>query len=81
MEDDEDERCAKAILSTLARRAYRRPATEADVQTLLAFYQDGRTEGSEGSQEGSDSEFDSEIGRCGSMELQCVATVLVLEIL
>ena len=60
-DDDEDERCAKAILSTLARRAYRRPATEADVQTLLAFYQDGRTEGSEGSQGGSDSEFDAGI--------------------
>ena len=37
--------CAKTILSTLARRAYRRPATEADVETLLAFYRDGYAEG------------------------------------
>src|SRR6202035_494481 len=37
--------CAKTILTTLARRAYRRPATEADVQSLLRFYEAGRTEG------------------------------------
>ena len=40
-----EERCATTILSALARRAYRRPATEADVETLLAFYEDGRAEG------------------------------------
>ena len=40
----EEERCARTILSALARRAYRRPATEADVETLLAFYEDGRAE-------------------------------------
>jgi hypothetical protein len=34
------------MLSTLARRAYRRPATEDDVETLLAFYEEGRAEGS-----------------------------------
>jgi uncharacterized protein DUF1592/uncharacterized protein DUF1588/uncharacterized protein DUF1587/uncharacterized protein DUF1585/uncharacterized protein DUF1595 len=34
--------CATRILSTLARRAYRRPATSDDVQTLLAFYKQGR---------------------------------------
>ena len=39
-----EERCARTILSTLARRAYRRPATEADVDTLLPFYRDGRAE-------------------------------------
>ena len=33
-----EERCARTILSALARRAYRRPVTEADVETLLAFY-------------------------------------------
>ncbi len=38
--------CATSILSTLARRAYRRPATAADVQTLLSFFQRGRAEGS-----------------------------------
>src|SRR5579864_9412785 len=35
--------CAIKILSTLARRAYRRPVTEADIQTLLSFYRDGRS--------------------------------------
>ena len=36
--------CAKQVLSTLARRAYRRPVTDADVATLLAFYEKGRAE-------------------------------------
>ena len=36
--------CAKKILSTLARRAYRRPVTDEDVQTLLRFYEAGRSE-------------------------------------
>lgn len=35
--------CAKTIVSTLARRAYRRPVTDADVQLLLQFYEQGRT--------------------------------------
>ena len=34
--------CARKILSTLARRAYRRPVTEEDIQTLLDFYNSGR---------------------------------------
>src|SRR5499427_1658624 len=34
--------CARKILSTLAVRAYRRPLTEKDVQTLLDFYKEGR---------------------------------------
>jgi hypothetical protein len=38
--------CARRILSTLARRAYRRPATETDVRDLLPFYEQGRKEGS-----------------------------------
>ena len=37
--------CAQQIISTLARRAFRRPLTEADLQTLLEFYQSGRTTG------------------------------------
>lgn len=36
--------CAKSILSTLARRAYRRPVTADEVGTLLAFYETGRRE-------------------------------------
>jgi cytochrome c5 len=34
--------CARRIISTLARRAYRRPVTAADLQPLLEFYQAGR---------------------------------------
>jgi mono/diheme cytochrome c family protein len=34
--------CARQIVSALARRAYRRPVTDAEVKTLLTFYQDGR---------------------------------------
>jgi mono/diheme cytochrome c family protein len=37
--------CAKQIVETLARRAYRRPVTAAEVTRLLAFYEDGRKEG------------------------------------
>jgi len=34
--------CAKRIVSTLARRAYRRPVTEADLMSLMSFYDAGR---------------------------------------
>ena len=37
--------CAAQIMATLARRAYRRPATDSDIETLLRFYQIGRQEG------------------------------------
>src|SRR5947207_10149689 len=40
----EEQPCAKRILSTLARRAYRRPVTDGDVQSLLTFYGTTRTE-------------------------------------
>ena len=44
--DAGDERaCAETILAGLARRAFRRPAAEADVDTLLDFYEMGRAEG------------------------------------
>jgi hypothetical protein len=39
------ENCAREILTKLARRAYRRPVTDDDVETLLAFYRDGADEG------------------------------------
>ncbi len=39
--------CATRILSTTARRAYRRPVTNADVQTLLEFYDSGRKGGAD----------------------------------
>ena len=41
----EERRCAKEILSTLALRAYRRPVNDADLQPLLAIYDAGRAEG------------------------------------
>src|SRR5688572_5184597 len=37
--------CARRILSTLARRAYRRPVNESDIRDLLPFYERGRKEG------------------------------------
>ena len=41
----EEEPCAQQILSTLARRAYRRPLTDQDLQTLLDFYTVGVKKG------------------------------------
>jgi len=41
----EERSCATKILSRMARLAYRRPATRADVQTLLQFFDNGRREG------------------------------------
>jgi mono/diheme cytochrome c family protein len=37
--------CARRIVSTLARRAYRRPVVERDVRPLLELYQAGRADG------------------------------------
>ena len=42
---DAETACAREILGGLARRAYRRPVTDADVDTLMAFYDAGRGEG------------------------------------
>ena len=38
--------CARKIISNLATHAFRRPANNADVDSLMAFYQEGRREGS-----------------------------------
>ena len=40
---DEEELCARKILSTLARRAYRRPVVKGDIEPLLDFYRAGRS--------------------------------------
>jgi len=40
----DEEPCARKILSRLATRAYRRPPTESDMQTLIGFYKAGRAE-------------------------------------
>src|SRR5207245_2011042 len=37
--------CARRILSTIARRANRRPPTAAEVRTLVEFYRAGRADG------------------------------------
>ena len=37
--------CAREIIASLARRAYRRPVTAADVSALLTFYDEGRAVG------------------------------------
>ena len=37
--------CSRRIITTLARRAYRRPVTAADVQPLVEFYDRGRKSG------------------------------------
>jgi hypothetical protein len=42
----EEPACARKILGTLARRAYRRPVDNADLEILLRFYDDGRKAGS-----------------------------------
>jgi mono/diheme cytochrome c family protein len=41
----DEPRCARQILSTAARRAYRRPVADADVQDLVTFYESGRANG------------------------------------
>jgi cytochrome c551/c552 len=41
----EESGCAKKIVSTMARRAYRRPVTEDEVATLMTFYEKGRAGG------------------------------------
>jgi len=41
----EEEACAQRIISTLGRRAYRRPITNEDTRALLSFYRDGRRTG------------------------------------
>jgi len=37
--------CARTILSTIARRAYRRPLAKGEIEPLMAFFEAGRREG------------------------------------
>jgi hypothetical protein len=41
----EEPACATRIISTVARRAYRRPVSDADMRGLMAFYEAGRKRG------------------------------------
>ena len=43
---DDEERCARTILTTLARRAYRGEVGAGDLDTLMTFYRQGRQTGS-----------------------------------
>jgi hypothetical protein len=42
---DDEEACAKQILSALLRRAYRRPVGDADIKRLLPLFREGRRTG------------------------------------
>jgi hypothetical protein len=44
--DQEQAPCARRILSTLARRAYRRPLASPEIDALMSFYERGRSRGS-----------------------------------
>lgn len=41
----QEEACARQILSTVMKRAYRRPVTEKEIDGTMAIYRQGRTEG------------------------------------
>jgi hypothetical protein len=43
--ESEEQPCARRILGTLAREAFRRPVTEADMQAPMRFYGEGRAAG------------------------------------
>jgi hypothetical protein len=43
--ESEEASCAKRILSALARRGFRRPVSDPDLQSLLALYKEGRDQG------------------------------------
>ena len=58
-EVSQEEACANEILSTLMRRAYRRPVSDVDVEGPMAFYREGRSQG----------DFDEGIGRALSAVL------------
>ena len=42
---DEEGKCARQIVSTLVTKAFRRPSTDQDVETMMEFFRDGREEG------------------------------------
>ena len=55
--------CAKQILSTLARRAYRRPVTDGDVATLMAFFRDAGSPAKSGRYEAFEAGIQSAVRR------------------
>jgi mono/diheme cytochrome c family protein len=43
--DEDEDACARKIVTALAQRAYRQPPSKQDQDTLLSFYRDGRKNG------------------------------------
>jgi hypothetical protein len=43
-DSSQEQNCAKKIISTLARRAYRRSIADADLERPMAFFRDGKSE-------------------------------------
>ena len=41
----EEDRCARKIITTLTTKAFRRPASDADLKVMTAFYRSGREQG------------------------------------
>jgi hypothetical protein len=69
-DQDKEIECAKTILSTLMRRAYRRPITKSDVDGPLAQYREGRAGGlPAGAQGAKVGDFEAGIGRALSAVL------------
>jgi hypothetical protein len=44
-ESSQEGECARKIIATLASKAFRRPAGDADLETMMSFFQAGREEG------------------------------------
>jgi hypothetical protein len=44
-ESSQERECAQRIITTLAGKAFRRPATDADRETMMGFFEAGREEG------------------------------------
>lgn len=59
---DEEATCAREILTTLMRRAYRRPVSATDVDKPMAFYHDARSAPDSAGSAGSPGSFDAGIG-------------------
>jgi hypothetical protein len=61
-------KCARQIVSALARRAYRRPVADRDLQPLMDFYQASRKD------ESFDGAIEATLRRCWSARIFCSAS-------
>ena len=66
----QDNTCARRIAESLARRAFRRPVTSADIDSLMPYFDAGRGQGSAAPKPSGDGGFDSAVE-------QMVAAILV----